>query len=166
MTAANLLEEEPRRPIWLVTLADLMLLLVGFFVFLQANQTLDSRQIANGLRAGFGVAPEAAMPVAASRLEGFAVGSAALPPADAAIAWAQDAARDPRVRIEITGGTDGSTADVDAASGSAAILAADRARALAEVLAQTVPPAQLSIATRPGAGRAVQLDLAFVGQQP
>ncbi|MFX5817433.1 flagellar motor protein MotB, partial [Acinetobacter baumannii] len=45
----------PSRPIWLMTLADLALLLVGFFVLLQASQQLDRAALARGLRAGFGV---------------------------------------------------------------------------------------------------------------
>ncbi|WP_137788436.1 flagellar motor protein MotB [Sphingomonas sp. 3P27F8] len=36
----------PARPLWLMTLADLALLLVGFFVLLQANQTLDPHKLA------------------------------------------------------------------------------------------------------------------------
>ncbi|MFZ5796341.1 MAG: flagellar motor protein MotB, partial [Pseudomonadota bacterium] len=36
-----------------MTLADLALLLVGFFVLLQASQQLDRAALARGLRAGF-----------------------------------------------------------------------------------------------------------------
>ena len=43
----------PGRPLWLTTLADLSLLLVGFFVFLQASQTVDRQALAAGIRAGF-----------------------------------------------------------------------------------------------------------------
>ena len=72
--------------------------------------------------------------------------------------------RDPRTIIRITGGTDGSPQDVDAATDSPAILAADRARVVAALLSKDVPPARLTIDTRPGAGRAVQLNLAFAGE--
>ncbi len=162
MTPEQILEDEPRRPIWLITLADVMLLLVGFFVFLQANQTLDGRQIAEGLREGFGVEKEAEMAVEANRIAGFARGSA-IAPADDVSAWAVEATRDPRTIIRIIGGTDGSAADVDPLTGSAAILAADRARAVAARLATHVPPDRLTIETRPGAGRAVQLTIGFAG---
>ena len=58
-----LLDVAPGRPLWLVTLADLALLLVGFFVLLQANQTLSPRELARGIAQGFGVEPApAAMP--------------------------------------------------------------------------------------------------------
>ncbi|HWK36790.1 flagellar motor protein MotB [Sphingomonas sp.] len=151
-----------RRPIWLVTLADLMLLLVGFFVFLQANQALDGRAIADGLREGFGAATAEPMAVDSGAIGGFAPGSAALPASDA-LAWARDAARDPRTIVRVIGGTDGTPADVDPATGSAAILAADRARAAAALLIRAVPADRLAIETRPGAGRAVQLQIGFAG---
>ncbi len=35
----------PGRPLWLTTLADISLLLVGFFVFLQAAQAVDRRAL-------------------------------------------------------------------------------------------------------------------------
>lgn len=162
MTPDQILEDEPRRPVWLITLADVMLLLVGFFVFLQANQTLDGRQIAEGLREGFGIEVEPEMAVEANRVTGFAAGSAVLPANDI-IFWATDATRDPRTVIRIVGGTDGSPTDVDPLTGSAAILAADRARAVAAHLSKSVPPARLAIETRPGAGRAVQLNIGFAG---
>ncbi len=158
----DLMEDEARKPIWLITLADVMLLLVGFFVFLQANQTLDGRAIAQGLRQGFGIAVDPPMAVEANIVEGFGIGSAAMP-SSPAIGWARDAMRDPRTIIRVVGGTDGSAGDVDAATGSAAILAADRARAVAARLAGQVPPDRLAIEIRPGAGRAVQLHLAFAG---
>lgn len=155
-------DDEARRPIWLVTLADLMLLLVGFFVFLQANRTLDARQIADGLREGFGVAAEPAIAVEANRIAGFAPGSATLTGPDIT-PWVREATRDPRTIVRVVGGTDGSDADVDPATRSAAILAADRARAVAVRLARSLPPRRIAIETRPGAGRAVQLDIGFAG---
>ena len=162
---ADILDDEPRRSIWLITLADVMLLLVGFFVFLQANQTLSGRAIAHGLREGFGVAEPVPMAVEANVVAGFAPGSAALP-AHTVAAWAREATRDPRVILRVTGGTDGTPADVDPATRSAAILAADRARSVAAALATIVPPERLAIETRPGAGRAVQLTTAFAGEHP
>ena len=41
------------KPLWLITLADLALLLVGFFVLVQAT-SLDRAALAKGLRAGPG----------------------------------------------------------------------------------------------------------------
>lgn len=163
MTPELLLEEEPRRSIWLITLADVMLLLVGFFVFLQANTTLDARQIAGGLREGFGLVADAPMAVDANAVQGFAVGSAALPRNDVAV-WVAAALRDPRTIVRVTGGTDGTPQDVDAATRSPAILAADRARAVAALIARDIAPDRVAIDTRPGAGRAVQLTIAFAGE--
>lgn len=162
MTADQILEDEPRRPIWLITLADVMMLLVGFFVFLQANEALNGKQIAQGLREGFGIASEPEMAVEVNRVAGFATGSALLPANDVS-GWAVEATRDPRTIIRIVGGTDVSAQDVDPATRSPAILAADRARAVAALLTKSVPPARLAIETRPGAGRGVQLTIGFAG---
>lgn len=158
----------PARPIWLVTLADLALLLVGFFVLLQANQSLDQRALARGLREGFGfAAPVEPMPVAAAAPVSFASGSAQTGPLAAGIAdWAQEAVRDPNVTLKITATTDGSAADVDTVTGSAAVLAADRARAVAAALADIVPSDRLTITTAaaPTPGRRVVLvTLGFAG---
>ncbi|UVO51234.1 flagellar motor protein MotB [Sphingomonas sp. SUN019] len=163
----------PARPLWLITLADLALLLVGFFVLLQANQNLDKRALASGFRQGFGgaakdTAPEPqseSMPVAAAAMLDFAPGSATLPSTpDAIVAWAREAAKDPRVRLTVTGASDGSAADVDPDTGSAAVLAADRARAVAAALA-AVAPGRLVIvnAARPGR-RHVVVTLDFAGE--
>jgi flagellar motor protein MotB len=160
--ADDLFDDGPHRPVWLITLADLMLLLVGFFVFLQANQALDGRAIADGLRQGFGAQAAPPMPVDAGAIAGFAPGSAQLPSSNA-LAWAREAARDPRTIVRVIGGTDGSREDVDPATGSAAILAADRARAAVALLVGVIPAERLTIETRPGAGRAVQLQIGFAG---
>lgn len=162
------------RPAWLITLADLALLLVGFFVFLQASQHLDRQALARGLRGGFGAPAEPApiepMPVAAAALRGFARGSAVLPYAPAALtAWARNAARDPRVRLKITGQVDGTADDVDRDTGSGALLAADRARAVAAALlrAGAAAPERITIvnaaASRHGA-RGVLVTLGFAGE--
>jgi len=180
MTLADDFPEAPSgRPIWLITLADLALLLVGFFVFIQANSHLDGRKLAEGFRAGFGVeqAPETParpdpMPVAAAAMLDFAPGSALLPQSPASvIAWAREAAADPRVMLKVSGETDGSAADVDPASGSAAVLAADRARTLAAALAaaHVVQPGRLTIVNAPDAAghgrRAVLITLGFAGNR-
>ncbi|KQN24986.1 hypothetical protein ASE86_01550 [Sphingomonas sp. Leaf33] len=163
MTIDQLMEDESRRPIWLVTLADVMMLLVGFFVFLQANPKVDAATLGNALREGFGLAAEAPIALEANVVQGFATGSAALPPYDVA-GWVRAVTNDPRTTIRVTGGTDATPADVDPATGSAAILAADRARAVAAAIARDVPPGRIAIDTRPGAGRAVQLTLSYDGE--
>lgn len=168
MSDDALLDVQPGRPLWLITLADLALLLVGFFVLLQANQTLTPHDLARGIAKGFGVEPPAAaMPVASHGVAGFAPGSAVLPQStDALLAWARAELRDPRVRLTVTASTDGTPADVDPASRSATVLAADRARAVAAALAAGgVPDARLLLSTTPAHGpRAVAVTLAFAGE--
>jgi hypothetical protein len=158
------------RPLWLITLADLALLLVGFFVLVQATQHVDRRALADGFRAGFGTEAqtEQAIPVAAAGMMNFARGSAVLPGrANGLIAWAREAARDPRVMLTVTGSVDGSTADVDPATGSGAVLAADRARAVAAVLVGAVPAGRMLVTTTNHAGpRAAMVNQAFAGAKP
>lgn len=160
-------EDEPARAPWLVTLADLSLLLVGFFVFLQASQ-VDPMKLAAGIRSGFGAsesaAPPAPMPVDIATATGFAPGSALPVDTGSALEWARDAARDPRTRLRIIGEVDGSPADVDPATGSGPILAADRARAVAALLIRqhAIDPSRILISTGRGQRRAV-LTLGFEG---
>lgn len=159
-------DEPPARPVWLMTLADLALLLVGFFVFLQANQ-MDGKAFAASVRAGFGVREAApAMPVEMAFVAGFAPGSAMPGDSASALAWARAAARDPRTRLRITGETDGSPQDLDPQTGSGAILAVDRARAVAAMLvaAGAVSPDRIQIATATGKRRVV-LTLGFEGER-
>ena len=166
MIAAALLEEEaPRRRAWLMTLTDLFMLLVGFFVFLQANPALDARAIGAGIRDAFGVTAELPpMTVDVAAVTGFAPGASAMPTSpNEALAWARDAARDPRVVITVVGATDGTPADVDPATGSAAILAAERARVAATLLTRVVPADRLRIETGRG-GRAAFLHIGFAGE--
>ncbi len=153
----------PSRPLWLTTLADLSLLLVGFFVFLQATR-IEPGTLAASFRAGFGIEQvPPAMPVERAAID-FAPGSALIEDAAAALAWARDAARDRRTRMTITGQVDGSAADVDYTTGSGPILAADRARAVAALLVRSgaVKPDRITISTAAGARRAV-LTLGFDG---
>jgi len=171
-------ETLPGRPVWLITLADLALLLVGFFVLIQASQHLDRKALARGLREGFGVSstPAAAtpdpIPVAAAAMMNFAPGSAALPSAPAGlIAWAGEAVRDPRVTLKISGSVDGSAGDVDPATGSGAVLAADRARAVAAALAgaHVVPAGRMTIVNTPETPghthRTVIVTIGFAGER-
>lgn len=128
-----------QRSIWLMTLADLGLLLIGFFVFIQATARFDDRtraELAAGIRDAFAgsqtvaPAPPPAVAVDVNILSGFAVGSAALPGAPTAlIGWAGTSIVDPRTHLLVTGFADGSAADV--AEGSALALAAARAGAVA-----------------------------------
>lgn len=162
------LEEAPAKPLWLMTLADLALLLVGFFVLLQAAKPLDGKQLAQGFRAGFGITEPVdatpPMPVALARVDGFAPGSAALPHTAGVTDWARNVARDPRTRIHLLGETLGPE-DRDLATGSPAILAADRARAVAALLVRSgaVSPDRLTIATGTGSRRAVTLTIGYAG---
>ena len=165
----------PRKPrpagrtLWLATLADLSLLLVGFFALLQATRPPDRPALVQAIRAGLTDAPPPAMALEMAAVSPFAAGSALPPPGSlhGAIAWARGAARDPRTRIELIGMTD-TSGDTDPATGSAALLAADRARAVAAALvrAGAVRPDQIAIsAAGAPAGRGVQLRLAFSGSQ-
>lgn len=168
------------RPVWLITLADLALLLVGFFVLVQATHTLDRKALANGLREGFGAsampepaAPPPPMPVGSDALTGFATGASRLPsPPSRLVAWARDALRDPRVTLTLTGSVDGTSDDVDPVTKSGALLAADRARAVALALTRSggLPGDRLTITSgvdpvRPG-HRDVLATLAFGGARP
>lgn len=176
MTALDddLPEIAPVRPAWLMTLADLALLLVAFFVFIQANQQLDGGTLARGIRAGFGASdtvanvPPAPMPVTANAIGGFARGSAELPgPVAALNDWAAEALRDPRAMLAVTGMVDGSPQDVDPTTNSAVLLAADRARAVASALiASGIVPDRIVItaAGRPGR-RSVSVTTGFAGNR-
>ena len=178
MTADEFPETLPGRPVWLITLADLALLLVGFFVLIQASQHVDRKALARGIREGFGApaANPAAMPdpipVAAAAMMNFAPGSAILPAAPAGlVAWAREALRDPRVTLKISGTADGSVTDVDPTTGSGAVLAVDRARAVAAALAgaHTLPAGRMTIVNAPDIPgrnrRAVIVTLGFAGAQ-
>lgn len=158
------------RPLWLITLADLALLLVGFFVLMQANQTLDRKALADGIRAGFGETPSAPspdpVPVAAAGVFRFATGSATIAGSTGDLrAWAHETTLDPRLSLRVTASVDGTPADVDPDTGSGAVLAADRARAVAASLAR-IAPGRIIIQTaeRPSR-RQVVVTLAFTGEK-
>jgi flagellar motor protein MotB len=152
-----------RRPLWLITLADLSLLLVGFFVFLQATlhkPKPEQAAIQAGIREAFGGEAGLRLSVEANAVAGFAPGSAALPRSTApAQRWAREALADPRTRLIVTGYADGSPAD--RAGGSALALAGLRAEAVAAALT-SIPPerVRLAAATAPGA-RHVTLSISF-----
>lgn len=156
----------PPKPIWLVTLADLALLLVGFLLLVQVTAPPKKQELARSFRQAFGAEPPAPIPVAATALR-FAPGSAAPGDTAALVAWAKDAARDPRVAFTVTGATDGSATDADPATGSPALLASDRARAAAAALGGVVEPRRLRLATDPTPrGRTATVTLAFTGERP
>ncbi len=155
MSETDLLDPPPSRPLWLWTLADLALLLIGFFVLVQAT---DRQALAKGLREGFGGDPakvavaEDPIPLA-SAMAGFTPGSATIRSADGLTDFATDSLRDPRVTLRVSGSTDGSKSDVDAATGSASILAGDRARATAAYLISRGIAADRIIIAATGTGR-------------
>ncbi len=174
-------QDAPARPLWLMTLADLGLLLLGFFVFVQASQHLDPAALSASIREGFGVeaaattpepdAPPAAEPAMAQELgsvDGFAPGSAEIAQDTAALVrWVKGAAADRRTRVRLVAGTDGSSGDVDPVTGSAALLAADRARAVAVVLVASgaISPDRIEFAGGENAprGRRVLIAIGFAG---
>lgn len=162
-------DDTPGRPLWLITFADLALLLLGFFVLIQATQRVDPQALAAGIRSGFGASEASApapMALDIATVDGFAPGSPiSATQAQEAIAWAREAARDPRTQLRITGEVDGSAADVDPMTGSGPILAADRARAVAALLVRHggIAPNRIAISTGKGHRRAV-LTLGFAGE--
>lgn len=166
-------DEPAGRPLWLMTLADLSLLLLGFFVFLQAAQNVDAARMVDGVRQAFGgEVAEAApptMPLDLATVEGFAQGTALLPAGSRRVAdWVRGAARDPRTTVTLTGVTAGA-GDIDPITGSPDILAADRARAVAELLvaARAIDPARIRIgASATGTRAHVTLTIGFAGQRP
>jgi hypothetical protein len=169
MNPTDLLDPPPARPLWLWTLADLALLLVGFFVLVQAT---DRQALAKGLREGFGGKPATARIVTtpadpiplASAAAGFAPGSARIVITDGLLDFAMESLRDPRVTLRIAGSAEGTHADSDPTTGSAQILASDRARATASwLIAHGVSADRIMIAT-PGTGRRIALvTMSFTG---
>ncbi|HEX4694581.1 flagellar motor protein MotB [Sphingomonas sp.] len=130
----DLLDPPPGRPLWLWTLADLALLLVGFFVLIQAT---DRQALAKGLREGFGATKVDApnpdpIPLAAAAVA-FAPGSAVPQAPEMLLDFARASLIDTRASLRVSGGTAGA-GDVDHATGSADLLATDRARAIAAYL--------------------------------
>jgi len=164
MTGDPAFDPAPARAPWLMTLADLALLLVGTLLLFQALGREPPSKVAAAIRQGFAGSDDA-LPVAAAALDGFAPGSAALPGDPGALAaWVRDAVRDSRITVTLTGTADGSAADVDPATGSGAALAADRARTvLAMLVARGVPADRLRLAARTGGPRSVTATLAFAG---
>lgn len=175
MNETDPLDPAPARPLWLWTLADLALLLVGFFVLVQAT---DRQALARGLREGLGGDVPAAtssttsttapvpdpIPLAAAAVE-FAPGSAGMRPADDLMDFADASLRDPRVTLRVAGSTDGSSRDVDAASGSAQILASDRARAVtAWLISRGVAANRIMIAGAGSGRRGVLVTMSFTGE--
>lgn len=176
MTEFDFPAPAPSRPIWLITLADLALLLVGFLVLVQAMGSERRPALIASLRAEFGAttpatrtaapvtAPSPVMPVAAAAL-GFAPGSATpVDPDPELVRWARTALADPRVRLSIVAATDGSAADIDPVTHSPVVLAADRARAAAALIGPAAADRlTISTATAPGR-RSATISLAFSGE--
>ncbi|NJC34759.1 hypothetical protein GGR88_002273 [Sphingomonas jejuensis] len=120
----------PTRPLWLMTLADLALLLLGFMILVHSVGQGPSGKdaIGDGIREAFGGAPAPAteIPLDVNGLAGFAPGDASLPiDPTPLLDWAAEATRDPRSRLVITG-------EADPTEGLA--LAARRAAAMADAI--------------------------------
>ena len=134
-----------RNPRWLLSFADLCLLLLGFMVLLHA-QSIDSRALATGLRAAFGRAgPAADEDRPAARL--FAPGEAVLhAPARARLAAIGRAAarRGRGIRIESRGADPAPGGRLDtwelAAARTAAVARAVAAGGLAEAAITVAMP--------------------------
>ncbi len=154
---------------WLITLADLALVLLGFAMLLHATADLDAHdrdRVVAGIRTAFsGNAGEGAgeapvldrLAVDINVVAGFGPGDATLPYAPAPlVAWVREVSTDPRSRLIIAGRADGSAHDVDAASGSSTILAARRAEAVAAAIAKAgaLPADRITITTLPPAATA------------
>lgn len=155
-------EIAPARPLWLVTLADLALLLLGFTLLVQATAAPKREALARSVREAFGAEPPAPMPVAAFAVR-FQPGASTIADPRELQAWAREAARDPRVALAVTGATDGTQADTGADGPT--LLALDRARGVAAALAGVVPPGRLRLSTDPRPrGRAATVTLAFAGE--
>ncbi|QDZ09248.1 OmpA family protein [Sphingomonas panacisoli] len=158
-----MLDAPPSRPLWLWTLADLALLLVGFFVLVQAT---DRRALAKGLREGFGAtAPDVTpdpIPLAVAAV-GFAPGSASIQSDAGLIDFATANLRDPRASLRVSGGATGA-GDVDPATGSADLLATDRARAVtAYLIGHGIAAGRITIASASTAGRTALVTVSFTG---
>lgn len=143
----------PRRPLWLVTLADLALLLVGFFVFVHATAEQSAAEraaIAAGIRDAFGgdaaVAPVLSLDI--NRVT-FAAGSATPPDLAPIRAWLAEAAADPRTKVTVTG--------LDARD---LALAARRADAVAAALPLAPERIRRAASVRAGSARA-ELSVSF-----
>lgn len=144
----------PAKPVWLMTLADLALLLVGFLVLIQATANHDA--VARSLRERFGTEAPAPVPVAATAAV-FAPGLATLANPAPLVAWTRDALADNRVTVTVTG-------SVAAQEPGGVLLATDRARAvLAALIAAGLPADRLILSTTHAAGARATLTLAFSG---
>ncbi|MBS0478971.1 MAG: OmpA family protein [Proteobacteria bacterium] len=148
---------------WLWTLADLALLLIGFFVLVQAT---DRQALARGLREGFGgeAVDTATIPIPlAAAAASFAPGSAILLSPDTLVDFAISSLRDPRASLRVSGGAEGA-GDVDPATGSADLLATDRARTVvAYLIGHGVSADRILIAPAGGGRRNALVTVSFTG---
>lgn len=164
MSEDALLDPPPARPLWLWTLADLALLLIGFFVLVQAT---DRQALARGLREGFGgdganIVMADPIPLAAAAVS-FAPGSAVSDAPATLIDFATASLRDPRASLRVSGGTSGA-GDVDPTTGSADLLAADRARGVvAFLIGHGIAADRITIAPSGTGRRTALLTVSFTG---
>ncbi|SFS12826.1 OmpA family protein [Sphingomonas jatrophae] len=146
---------------WLMSFVDLCLLLIAFFVLLHAR-SLDPRQLAAGMRAGFGAeAAAGTLPLELAASDLFEPGEAVLRPDAAARLRAAGAAAVQRGERAFVTGTGG---DAGGARLDRWELAAARAAAVARALRSGgLGEARIEVAL-PGGGTGPQrLRVAFAG---
>lgn len=153
------------RPLWLMTLADLALLLLGFMILIHSAGERTRAELAGGIRQAFAGEAAAALPAPpapagmaldVNGVDGFALASAALPgDVGPLVDWAVEAAGDPRAVLRVTGEAD---------RGEGLGLAARRAAAVAEAIERDgrVDPTRLRLDARTGDGtRRVLLAISY-----
>ena len=174
MTTALFPIPQKRTARWVMTLADLALLLLGFLVMVHATEKRGtSRQVARAMRAALGDSGTSAIQVGiggteqppaldANALAGFSAGSAALPAAVYPIAqWLRQAAADPRSRVLVTGHSDDREAD---RSTGGLVLASSRADTVARALIKTgaITADRVDLAASAGGrSRRVEITISF-----
>lgn len=160
-----------RRARWVMTLADLFMLLVGFFVMLHAAEARhQTSAMTAAVKRALGVKVARGQPervaLDANALTGFSAGDAALPAAVWPVAqWLRQAAADPRSRVLVTGHSDDREAD---RSTGGLMVAAARADSVARAIVKTgaVPASRIDLAASAGgADRRVDITISF-GPQP
>ena len=161
----------PKKGLWLITFADLALLLVCFFVLLHAIDARDDVEagkaaLTDSLRAAFTAGPPAPLGLEVAAIDGFAKGSATLSRDPAAVVeWLRSATADTRAYVVVGGEADGTATDIDP-EGGPLTLSARRAEAVAAAIAASgvVPPDRIrteALGARPDGRRRVLIRISY-----